>query len=318
MSSSSLMHAPTDGAPAPRGTAPQAPVDVASAHGRPHPWRWALSAALLLVAVGLAVFLAGNPNFQWDVVAEYLFYPTVLKGLATSVVLAVVAMVIGTALGTVLALAQMAEFAPARWASKAFVGVFRSIPPLVQLIFWFNLGFLLPKIELGLPFGPAFASWNTTDLITPLTAAIIGLSLHEAAYMAEIIRSGLTSVTSGQHDAAKAAGFTPVQTFFGIVVPQAMRVILPPFGNQFIATVKGTSLVSVIAMSDLLFSVQAIADRTYQVVPMLIVACLWYLGVVTVLTYFQRILERRYGRGYDAAPAKRAGIPFSPWKKAAK
>ena len=163
----------------------------------------------------------------------------------------------------------------------------------------------MPKISIAIPFGPELASWSTNSLITPLSAAIIGLTLHEAAYMAEIIRSGITSVDQGQRDAAKAVGFTPWQTFAKVVMPQAMRVILPPFGNQFIATVKGTSLVSVIAMSDLLFSVQTIADRTYQIVPMLIVACLWYLVVVSILTVFQRLLERRYGRGYDAAPSAR-------------
>ncbi|KLU08355.1 amino acid ABC transporter permease [Kocuria sp. SM24M-10] len=286
------------------------PVDVADRHQRPHPWRWVFSIALAVIVFALGIFFTTNPNFGWDVVGTYLFHPTVLAGLGMSVFLAVIAMVLGTAFGAVLAVAQLSDFAPARWASRAFVGVFRSIPPLVQLIFWFNLGFLIPQVSLSIPFGPLLASWPTTELITPLTAAIIGLTLHEAAYMAEIIRSGLTSIPAGQRDAAKAVGFTPRQTFFRIVVPQAMRVILPPFGNQFIATVKGTSLVSVIAMTDLLFSVQVIADRTYQIVPMLIVACIWYLVVVTVLTYFQRILERRYGRGYDAAPARRSRTLF--------
>lgn len=284
-------------------------VDVARSRLRLRPWRWVVSGLLALVGVGLVRFLVTNPNFQWDVVAEYLFYPTVLQGLAMSVLLAVVAMALGTSFGAILAVATLSDFAPGRWASQAFVAVFRSIPPLVQLIFWFNLGFLLPTITLSVPFGPDLASWPTTTLITSLTAAIIGLTLHEAAYMAEIIRSGLLSVPNGQRDAAKAAGFTPRQTFFRVVVPQAMRVILPPFGNQFIATVKGTSLVSVIAMSDLLFSVQVIADRTYQVVPMLIVACIWYLVVITVLTYFQRILERRYGRGFEAGATRRTRVP---------
>ena len=288
------------------GSGPSAEIiDVATSRPRPKPWRWVLTAVLAAVGLQLVVFLVTNPNFGWDVVGEYLFFPTVLNGLAMSVLLAVVAMVAGSLLGVVLAMAQLSDFAPGRWAAQLYIGVFRAVPPLVQLIFWFNLGFLVPNISLGVPFGPALLSWPTNSLITPLSAAIIGLTLHEAAYMAEIIRSGITSVDQGQRDAAKAVGFTPWQTFSKVVMPQAMRVILPPFGNQFIATVKGTSLVSVIAMSDLLFSVQAIADRTYQIVPMLIVACVWYLVVVSVLTFFQRVLERRYGRGDAAAsPAK--------------
>ncbi|MGJ9422629.1 amino acid ABC transporter permease [Aeromicrobium sp. CF3.5] len=280
-------------------------IDVAESRRRLRPARWAFSVVLALVIAGLGHFFISNPRFEWDVVGSYLFYPTVLRGLGTSVLLAVLAMALGTAFGAVLAVAQISDFAPVRLTSQAFVAVFRSIPPLVQLIFWFNLGFLVPTLTLSLPFGPDLGSMQTTDLITPFSAAIIGLTLHESAYMAEIIRSGIGSVSQGQTDAAKAVGLTSRQSFFKIVVPQAMRVILPPFGNQFIATVKGTSLVSVIAMSDLLFSVQVIADRTYRIVPMLLVACIWYLVVITILTYFQRILERRYGRGFENAPVRR-------------
>lgn len=273
-------------------------IDIADSHGRVRPARWVASAVLGLIAVALVLFLVLNSRFEWDVVGHYLFYPTVLKGLGMSVVLAVVAMGLGTVLGTVLALAQVSTFTPGRIAARAYIAVFRSIPPLVQLIFWFNLGYLVPTV------GP----WRTTDLITSLTAAIIGLTLHESAYIAEIIRSGLGSIPASQRDAAKAVGMTSSQSFFKIVVPQAMRVILPPFGNEFISTIKGTSLVSVIAMSDLLFSVQVISDRTYQVVPMLVVACIWYLVVITILTYGQRVLERRYGRGFDDAPVRRARV----------
>ncbi|MFT4081305.1 MAG: amino acid ABC transporter permease [Nocardioides sp.] len=277
-------------------------IDVAESRDRFHPWRWGGTIALVLVTVALALFLALNPRFEWDVVADYLFYPSVLEGLAMSVLLAVLAIGLGTVLGTVLALGRLSGFAPARLAAQAYIAVFRSIPPLVQLIFWFNLGYLIPTIGLPGGHGP---QWTTTSLITPLSAAIIGLTLHESAYIAEIVRSGITSVPPGQIDAAKAVGMTPRQTFLRVIVPQAMRVILPPFGNEFISTVKGTSLVSVIAMSDLLFSVQVIADRTYQIVPMLVVACLWYLVVITALTYVQRTLERRYGRGFQDTRTRR-------------
>jgi polar amino acid transport system permease protein len=155
----------------------------------------------------------------------------------------------------------------------------------------------LPRLSVGVPFGPTFESWNTNSVITPLTAAIVGLGLHEAAYMAEIIRAGVLAVDRGQRDAARAMGFTDPQAFVRIVLPQAMRVIIPPTGSQFISLLKGTSLVSVIAMSDLLHSVQVIYNVTYDIVPMLLVACIWYLVVVTVLSIGQRYLERHFGRG---------------------
>ncbi|MFF5987157.1 amino acid ABC transporter permease [Prauserella flavalba] len=279
--------------------------DAATARRRARPWRWAAGVALAVVAAQLAWFLVNNDRFEWDVVAQYLFEPTVLSGLATTVLLAVVAMAIGSVVGGLLAAAQLSDFAPLRWAATLYVGVFRGIPPLVQLIFWFNLAYLLPRISIGIPFGPEFASWDANALITPLTAAVIGLSLVESAYLAEIIRAGLLGVDPGQRDAARAMGFTPAQTFARVVLPQAMRVIIPPSGSQFISVLKGTALVSVIAMADLLHSVQVIYNRTYQIVPLLIVACLWYLVVVTVLTIGQRWLERHFSRGHTAATTSR-------------
>jgi polar amino acid transport system permease protein len=182
------------------------------------------------------------------------------------------------------------------------------VPPLVQLIFWYNLAYLVPKLVIGVPFGPELLTWPTNDIITPLTAAIIGLSLHEAAYMAEIIRAGILSVDSGQNDAAKAMGFSKWRAFSRVTLPQAMRVIIPPTGSQVIALMKGTSLVSVIAMGDLLHSVQVIYNRTYEVVPMLIVAVIWYLVVVTLLTVLQRRVERHYSRGLARSSTTRKTI----------
>ncbi|AXL93639.1 amino acid ABC transporter permease [Streptomyces sp. CB09001] len=280
--------------------------DVALSRRRVRPWRVVAGAVLALVAVLLVHFLVTNPRLEWGVVAEYLFEPSVLSGLGTTVWLAVAATVVGAVVGAVLAAAQMSQFPPVRWAATLYIGVFRGIPPLVQLIFWFNLAYLLPRISLGIPFGPEFASWDANEVITPVTAAVIGLSLVESAYMAEIIRGGLLGVEQGQRDAARAMGFTPVQTFFRVVIPQAMRVIIPPAGSQFISVLKGTALVSVIAMSDLLHSVQVVYNRTYEIVPMLIVACLWYLAVVTLFTVGQRWLERHFSRGHTAGgPTRR-------------
>ncbi len=270
---------------------PPSPVDVSEARGRIRPLRIIGGALIVVVAAGIAWFLISNERFEWGVVAEYLFSPSVLLGLGVSIMLTVVGMVLGSVLGTFLAAGQLSDFVPLRLACIAFVGFFRGVPPLVQLSFWYNLAYLLPKIDVG------FASWSTNDIITPLTAAIIGLSLHESAYMAEIIRGGIESVDQGQRDGAAAMGFSRWHTFSRIVLPQAMRVILPPSGSQVIALLKGTSLVSVIAMGDLLHAVQVIYNRTYEVVPMLIVAVIWYLVVVAVLTVVQRRVERHFGRG---------------------
>lgn len=284
---------------------PAANIDVARARQRVRPLR--IIGGLLIASVTLAIlwFLVTNERFDWPVVAEYLFNGSVLLGLGVSLMLTAVGMVIGSVLGTFLAAGQLSDFWPVRMASMAFVGFFRGVPPLVQLIFWYNLAYLIPRIELGVPFGPELFSWSTNDLITPITAAIIGLSLHEAAYMAEIIRAGILSVDQGQRDAASAMGFSRWHTFTRIVLPQAMRVIIPPTGSQVIALLKGTSLVSVIAMGDLLHAVQVIYNRTYEVVPMLIVAVIWYLVVVTVLTLIQRRVEDHFGRGSTRTVTKR-------------
>lgn len=283
-------------------------IDVAHARRRIHPSRVVIGILLVVIVVQVVVFLVTNERFEWPVVAEYLFNPSVLTGLGMSIMLTVVGMILGSLLGTALAAGQLSEFMPLRWACITFVGIFRGVPPLVQLIFWYNLAYLLPRLSVGVPFGPELFSMPTNDLITPLTAAIIGLSLHEAAYMAEIIRAGIVSVDSGQRDAAAAMGFSRWHSFTRVVLPQAMRVIIPPTGSQVIALMKGTSLVSVIAMGDLLHSVQVIYNRTYDVVPMLIVAVIWYLVVVTALTVVQRRVEQRFSRGMNRTVKARRSV----------
>jgi polar amino acid transport system permease protein len=276
-------------------------VDVATARPRIRIGRVIVVLAIVYVLAQIVIFMITNKKLRWDVVFQYLFDRNILLGLCMSLFLTVIGMAIGSLLGTLLAAGQLSEFAPIRWVCQLYVGVFRGIPPLVQLIFWFNLGYLVPRLAIGIPFGPELFSWSSNDLITPLTAAIIGLSLHEAAYMSEIVRSGILSVDPGQKDAASALGFSRAQTFWKVVLPQSMRVIIPPSGSQFIGLLKGTSLVSVIAMNDLLRSVQNIYNQTYLIVPMLLVAIIWYLVVVTVLTAGQRRLEAYFGRGYQNA-----------------
>jgi len=182
-------------------------------------------------------------------------------------------------------------------AASAYVWFFRGTPLLVQLIFWFNLAALYPTLGFGIPFGPAFVEVDTNSLITPLLAAILGLGLNEGAYMSEIVRAGLLSVDPGQTDAAEALGMRKVQVFRRIVLPQAMRVIIPPTGNETISMLKTTALVSVIAIPDLLFAVQVIYSRNFDVIPLLITASLWYLLVTTVLSIGQYFIERHFKRG---------------------
>jgi polar amino acid transport system permease protein len=261
------------------------------------PWTWAASVLVVLVAAGIAWSVATNPAFEWPVVAQYLFDAQILTGLRRTLELTVAAMALGLLLGTALAVMRLSDNKLLSVLSWLYIWFFRSVPVLVQLIFWYNFGALYAHITLALPWGPVLYSASTNDVITPLTAALAGLGLAQAAYTAEVIRAGILSVPSGQTRAAKALGMGPAMIFIRIVFPQAMRVIIPPVGNELISMVKGTSLVSVIAMADLLYTAQLIYARTYETIPLLIVASLWYLAVVSVLSAAQHALERHYGRG---------------------
>jgi len=181
--------------------------------------------------------------------------------------------------------------------SWGYVWIFRSTPLLVQLLFWFNIGALYPTLGLGIPFGPQFVTVKTVNLLGPTLTAVIGLTLHEAAYAAEVVRGGILSVDSGQTEAAQALGIGRRRTLRRIVIPQAMRSIVPTAGNMLIGTLKGTSIVSVLAVHDLLYSVQLVYNQTYQVIPLLMVATLWYIAVTTVLSAGQFYVERHYARG---------------------
>jgi polar amino acid transport system permease protein len=283
--------------------------DVANAH-QPIEWgRWLLWGIVLVVAADFAWIVANNKNFGWPVVAKWLTAESILKGLSVTLGLTVVAMALGIAIGLVLAIMRMSQDLLFRSLSALFIWFFRGTPLLVQLIFWYNLSTLFPEISITVPFGPTLASWNTNDLITPMTAAIAGLSLNEAAYMAEIIRGGLLSVDRGQVEATDAFGMSRGRALRRIILPQAMRSIIPPTGNQLISMIKATSLVSVIAMADLLYSAQAVYNRTFEVIPMLLVAVIWYLFISSILNVGQDFIERYYARGERGATGARA-IPM--------
>jgi polar amino acid transport system permease protein len=280
-------------------TTPDAPVASAPAIVVPvrHYGQWLATAAVLLAAALIVVSLLTNPRYQWDLVFSYVFNAQILTGLVTTMWLTVIAMVVGVVIGVVMALARESSNVVVSTAASTYVAFFRGTPLLVQLIFWFNLAALYPVVSLGIPFGPAFFTESTNVLITPFLAAVLGLGLNEGAYMSEIVRAGLQSVDSGQTDAAHALGMKRSQTFRRIVLPQAMRVIIPPTGNETISMLKTTSLVSVIAIPELLWQAQAIYSRTYQVIPLLITVSLWYLLLTTVLSIGQYYLERHFTRG---------------------
>ncbi|HET6235647.1 MAG TPA: amino acid ABC transporter permease [Acetobacteraceae bacterium] len=259
-----------------------------------HPGTWVATFVVLLIVCLVAYSVATNPAFEWPVVAEYMLNAEVLTGLQRTLELTLAAMVMGLVLGTVLALFRLSNNRLLSTLSWAYIWFFRSVPVLVQLIFWYNFGALYSMISLHVPFGPTLFAVSTNTLITPLFAALAGLGLSQSAYTAEVIRAGVVSVPTGQTRAALALGMRRLMIYRRIILPQAMRVIIPPVGNEVISMVKNTSLVSVIALAELLYTTQLIYARTYQTIPLLIVASLWYLIIVSVLSVGQYFLERKF------------------------
>ncbi len=254
---------------------------------------WAIS---LLVAAGIAYTLVTNPRYEWHVIGHYLTAGSVLKGLWLTIWLTFLVMLISTVLGMLVAVMRSSRVPPVRGLAIAYINVFRGTPVLVQLILWFNIAALYPHIRLGIPFTSIGGQLNVNSLISATTAAIIGLSLNEAAYMAEIVRGGFNSVPRGQLEAADSLGMSESMKLRKIIMPQAMPSIIPATGNQLISMLKETSLVSVLGVADLLQSVQLIYARTYQTIPMLLVACIWYLIVSLLLSYPQAKIEGYYSK----------------------
>jgi polar amino acid transport system permease protein len=269
---------------------------------RRRPGRWVATATVIVLAVYILFALATNQNFQWAIVGHYFLNGEVLAGLLLTLELTALAMLIGIVLGTILALMRRSGVALVSWIAAAYIYVFRGVPPLVQLVFWYNLATLYPSIRVGVPFGPVLFHVSTNSAISPLTAALLGLGLSQAAYTAEVVRAGLMSVPRGQTEAGLALGMSRQQIFWRIVQPQAMRIIVPPIGNETIGMLKASSLASVITLEELLQSVTIIYTRTFQTIPLLVVASLWYLIVTSVLTVAQHYVERRLGRHLTGSP----------------
>jgi polar amino acid transport system permease protein len=282
-----------------------------------HPGRWIAAAVIAVLVAALVRSAASNPRFEWGVVGHYLFSSRILDGLVVTLELTVLAMAIGIVLGVVLALMRMSQSVLVSGASWTYVWLLRGTPVLVQILFWNFISAVYPSIDLGIPFGPSFIHLNANTFITPFMAGTLGLGLNEGAYMSEIVRAGIISVDEGQHDAAQALGMTRLQTMRRIVLPQAMRVIIPPSGNETISMLKTTSLVAFIGLGDLLYSAQLIYATNYKTIPLLMVASIWYLAVTSILSVGQYYLERYFGRGTarEAAPTLIQRIRAGFWPR---
>jgi polar amino acid transport system permease protein len=260
------------------------------------PGRWVAGLIVLVVAGALIRSVVTNARFEWTVVGDYLFDPRILHGAVITIELTVIAMAIGIGLGVLLAVMRLSPNPLVSGASWFYIWFFRGTPLLVQLLFWYNIAALYPQIALGVPFGPSVIHANANTLITPFAAGILGLGLNEGAYMAEIVRAGIISVDEGQADAAQSLGMTRLQTMRRIVLPQAMRVIIPPTGNETISMLKSSSLVSVIVVTELLYAGQLIYSVNFKTIQLLIVVSFWYIVLTSVLYVGQYYLERYYGR----------------------
>lgn len=287
--------------------APGTSDDVSGATRRIRPWRIVVALVMVTLLAQFLNFLITSPRFQWRVVWRYLFDPLVLDGVVMTAQLTAICMALGIAIGIGVAAARMSTFRLLSTAAWGYTRFFFGVPLLVQLIFWFNLAYLVPELSVGIPFGPSWGHTNANDVISPFTAAVLGLALHEGAYMSEVVRAGLMSVDPGQRDAARALGLKGWKAFRLVILPQAMRFIVPPTTNQVIGMLKGTALVSTVAVTDLLYQVTRIYDRTFEVVPLLLVACIWYFVLISVLDVAQRYIERRFRRstaGWTAKPTR--------------
>jgi polar amino acid transport system permease protein len=263
-----------------------------------HPGRWVASVVVAYIAVCVIASMATNPRFQWSVVRQYFFEHSIVHGLFLTLELTAGAMVIGIIGGVLLAVMRLSPSGLVRGLAWVYVWFFRGTPLLVQIFFWYFISALFPTIAFGLPFGgPQLFHVNLTPLVTGIVAGLLALGLNEAAYFSEIVRAGIISVDEGQTEAAHALGMTQLLTMRRIVLPQAMRVIIPPAGNETISMLKTSSLVSAIAVTELFYSAQIIYARTYQTIPLLIVASIWYLIFTTILTIAQFYVERHYARG---------------------
>ncbi|WKG11277.1 amino acid ABC transporter permease [Nocardia sp. PE-7] len=300
---------PGDAPPTEPESADKAPEDLPRIAGSWHPWRWAVGAVALVVVAQFAHGLITNPGWDWGTFAQYFTAKSVMAALKVTIELTLWGTVLGFVLGTLLAIGRVSNNPVLRVIAWTYIWAFRSIPLIVQLLFWFNIAYLYPRLSVGIPFGPAFFDFEVNGVISGFTAAVIGLALHQAAYSAELIRAGLLAVDDGQLEAAAALGIPRWRQFRTIVLPQAMRSILPNAANEVISLFKGTSIVSVMAIAELFYQVQVIFGRNGRVVPLLMVATVWYIVLTTALSIVQYYIERHYAKGAHRE------LPPTPWQR---
>ncbi len=262
-----------------------------------HPWRWVAAVAITFVLAAAVYTVATAPDLRWPVVQHYLFQERVLLGMDGTIELTVIAMVIGIVLGVVLAVMRLSPNPVMSGVSWLYIWFFRGTPVLVQLFFWWNLGLILPTLGLGIPFTDIAWHAKTSDVMTPLLASMLGLGLNEGAYMAEIVRAGIISVDQGQTEAAMALGMNRTLLLQRIVLPQAMRVIIPPTGNETISMLKTSSLAFIAQFGEIFRVTTEIAAFNFRIVELLIVASFWYLVLTSILTVGQYYVERYFARG---------------------
>ncbi|MFF4894895.1 amino acid ABC transporter permease [Streptomyces sp. NPDC001068] len=262
------------------------------------PGRWILTAAVLVLVAQFVHGLVTNPFYQWDRWSYWFLRPTILDGLVITLEVTAYSAVLGLLGGILLALARLSGSPVLRAVSWTYVWALRSIPLIVVLLFLYNFSALYQRLSIGVPFGPAFFSFDESRLATDMAVAVIGLSLNEAAYAAEVVRGGILSVDQGQHEAAAALGLPRSYQFRRIVFPQALRSIVPNYVNQLIGLVKSTSLVFYVSLLDLFGSAQSMGS-TYpgDIVPLLLVVTVWYLILTSVVSVVQFYVERHYARG---------------------
>jgi polar amino acid transport system permease protein len=258
-----------------------------------------VGAAVVCLALAAIVRAFAVGQIEWNYVAEFLTVDAIMTGLVNTIVMAILAMLLGITLGVIFAVMRLSANPVLSMTAVGYIWFFRAVPALLQLLLWFNLALVFPTIGI-----PGLFSFKTVDVMTPFVAALLGLGIQQGAFTAEVVRAGLLSVDSGQYEAAQTLGMTRLKLLRRIIMPQAMRVIVPPIGNEFIGMVKLTSLASVIQFAEILHSAQNIYYANSRVIELLIVAAIWYVVVVTILSLIQGRIEAYYARGV-AAPARR-------------
>lgn len=265
---------------------------------RPRPGLWITAAVAVLLLAMFVHTMVTNPNWQWPVVGQYLFDRQIMLGLLRTVYLTFAATAVGLVIGIVVAAMRLSSNPILKVAAALYVWVIRAIPALVLLLFVFFLAALLPTVSLGVPFGPDLVSVPTNELVSRFSAAVIGLGVYLGAYSGEIFRGGVLAIPAGQFEAARALGMTDLVMMRRIVMPQTVRVIIPALANELITMFKNTSLVTVIGYAELLTTAQLIYAKNFETIPLLLVACIWYLTLTSIAMFGQSRLEQRFGRGF--------------------